>query len=109
MNNAKIISIMAVWDEQNMIGLSIASTKDIVYQYIVLIQKGIDKTREVLEYCKKLWNLNSWIFIWLILLFCVVDLDRVYGPNHERNYRNNYCLSQMNLPCFKIPFHDFFY
>ena len=49
---------MPVWDEQNMIGLSIASTKDIVYQYVILIQKGIDKTREVVEYCKTLWNLN---------------------------------------------------
>jgi hypothetical protein len=58
MKNPKIVSILPVWDEQNMIGLSIASTKDIVYQYIVLIQKGIDKTREVVEYCKKLWNLN---------------------------------------------------
>lgn len=54
----KIVSIMPVWDEQNMIGLSIASTKDIVYQYIILIQKGIDKTLEVIEYCKKIWNLN---------------------------------------------------
>jgi hypothetical protein len=58
MNPIKIVSIMPVWDEQNMIGLSIASTKDIVYQYIVLIQKGVDKTREVVEYCKKIWNLN---------------------------------------------------
>lgn len=58
MDKPKIVSIMPVWDEQNMIGLSIASTKDIVYQYIILIQKGIDKTREVVEYCKKLWNLN---------------------------------------------------
>ena len=57
-NNPKIVSIMPVWDEQNMIGLSIASTKDIVYQYIVLIQKGTDNTRIVVEYCKKLWNLN---------------------------------------------------
>ncbi len=54
----KIISIMPVWDEQNMIGLSIASTKSIVYEYIVLIQKGIDNTSKVVEYCKKLWNLN---------------------------------------------------
>jgi hypothetical protein len=54
----KIVSIMPVWDEQNMIGLSIASTKNIVYQYIVLIQKGIDHTREVVEHCKKIWNLN---------------------------------------------------
>ena len=58
MEKPKIVSIMPVWDEQNMIGLSIASTKDIVYQYIILIQKGIDKTRDVVEYCKKLWNLN---------------------------------------------------
>lgn len=58
MKNPKIVSILPVWDEQNMIGLSIASTKDIVYQYIVLIQKGTDKTKEVVEYCKKLWNLN---------------------------------------------------
>jgi hypothetical protein len=55
----KIVSIIAAWDEQQMIGLSIASTKDIVYQYIILIKKGTtDKTREVAEYCKKLWNLN---------------------------------------------------
>jgi hypothetical protein len=58
MKNPKIVSILPVWDEQNMIGLSIASTKDIVYQYIVLIQKGTDKTKEVVEYCKKIWNLN---------------------------------------------------
>lgn len=58
-NNPKIISIIAAWDEQQMIGLSIASTKDIVFQYIVLIKKGTsDKTREVVEYCKKIWNLN---------------------------------------------------
>ena len=49
---------MPVWDEQNMIGLSIASTKSIVYQYIVLIQKGTDKTREVVKYCRDKWNLN---------------------------------------------------
>jgi len=54
----KIISIMAVWDEQNIIGLSIASTKDIVYQYIILIQKCTDKTREVVECCKEKWGLN---------------------------------------------------
>ena len=58
MSIPKIVSIMPVWDEQNMIALSIYSSKSIVYQYIVLIQKGIDKTREVVEYCKKIWNLN---------------------------------------------------
>ena len=35
----KIISIMAVWDEQNMISASIESTKDIVYE---LINNGAD-------------------------------------------------------------------
>jgi len=34
------------------------STKDIVYEYIVVIKKGIDKTKEVVEICKKKWNLN---------------------------------------------------
>ena len=31
----------------------------ILIWYIVLIKKGIDKTREVVEYCKKIWNLNK--------------------------------------------------
>lgn len=59
MNKLKIISIIAAWDEQQMIGLSIASTKDIVFQYIIIIKKSTsDKTKEVIEYCKKIWNLN---------------------------------------------------
>jgi len=57
-NKPKIVCIMPVWDEQNMVGLAIASSKSIVYQYVILIKKGIDKTRDVIEYCKKLWNLN---------------------------------------------------
>ena len=57
-NIPKIVCIMPVWDEQNMIGLAIASSKSIVYQYIILIQNGTDKTKEVVEYCKKIWNLN---------------------------------------------------
>lgn len=39
LSKPKIVSIIPVWNEQQMIGLSIASTKDIVYQYIVLIKK----------------------------------------------------------------------
>ena len=54
----KLISIMAVWDEQNMISASIESTKDIVYEYIVIIKKGIDKTREIVELCREKWGLN---------------------------------------------------
>ena len=50
---------MPAWDEQQMIGLSLASTKNIVYEYIILIKKGTtDKTLEVINYCKSLWNLN---------------------------------------------------
>ena len=58
MNKYKLISIMAVYEEQNMIGLSITSTKDIVYQYIVIIKPGNDKTREVCEYFRDKFNLN---------------------------------------------------
>jgi hypothetical protein len=55
----KIVSIIPVWNEQQMIALSIASTKDIVYQYIILIKKGnYDKTYEVVNYIKEKWNLN---------------------------------------------------
>ena len=53
-----IISIMPVWDEQNMIALSLYSTKEFITEYIIIIQKGIDKTKEVIEYCKKIWNLK---------------------------------------------------
>jgi predicted RNA-binding protein with PUA-like domain len=58
LEHPKIVCIMPVWDEQNMVSLAIASSKEIVYQYIILIKKGIDKTKEVVEYCKKIWNLN---------------------------------------------------
>lgn len=54
----KIISIMAIWDEQNMVALSLQSTKDIVYEYIVVLKPGIDQTKEILEQCKEKWNLN---------------------------------------------------
>jgi hypothetical protein len=57
-DDVKIISIIPVWEEQNMIGLSLASTKDFVYQYIILLQKSNDKSRDVIEYCQKIWNLN---------------------------------------------------
>ena len=53
-----IISIMPVWDEQNMIALSLYSTKEFITEYIIIIQKGTDKTKEVIEYCKKIWNLK---------------------------------------------------
>lgn len=49
---------MAVWDEQNMIALSIESTKDIIYEYIVIIKKGIDDTKKIVELCRDKWNLN---------------------------------------------------
>ena len=40
---------MAVFDEQNMIALSIESTKDLVYEYIIVMKEGIDKTEEVIK------------------------------------------------------------
>lgn len=49
---------MPVWDEQNMIGLALASSKDFIYEYIILIENCTDKTQDVINYCKKLWNLN---------------------------------------------------
>jgi len=49
---------MAVWDEQNMIALSIESTKNIIYEYIVIIKKGIDDTKKIVELCKNKWDLN---------------------------------------------------
>jgi hypothetical protein len=84
----KIISIMPVWDEQNMIALSIASTKDIVYQYIVLIQNGIDKTLEVVEYCKKKWNLN------MIIIESNLKLRerKKYAIQISRHYADYYLL-----------------
>jgi hypothetical protein len=54
----KLISIVAVWDEQNMLPLSLESTKDIVYEYIIIIKPGIDKTKEVIKLCEKKWNLR---------------------------------------------------
>ena len=49
---------MPIWDEQNIIGLALASSRHFVSHYIILIQKCTDKTMEVINYCKKLWNLN---------------------------------------------------
>jgi hypothetical protein len=89
MNNLpKIVCIMPVWDEQNMIGLAIASSKDIVYQYIILIQKGIDKTKEVVEYCRKLWNLN------IIIIDSELKLRerKKYAINLSKHYADYYLL-----------------
>lgn len=49
---------MPVWDEQNMIALSLYSSKNFITEYIIILQNGIDKTKEVIEYCIKLWNLK---------------------------------------------------
>ena len=85
----KIISIMPVWNEQRMIALSIGSTKDIIYQYIVLIKKSTDdKTIEVLEYCKKLWNLN------MIIIESDLKLRdrRKYAVEISRKYADYYLI-----------------
>ena len=102
----KIISIMPVWDEQNMIGLSIASTKDIVYQYVILLQKGVDKSREVIEYCRKLWSLNIIVIDTEIKLrekrkmaieitktyadyYLIQDADEIYYTNTDKTNDTN--------------------
>jgi len=104
--NKKIISIMPVWDEQNIIGLSIASTKDIVYQYVILLQKGIDKSREVIEYCRNLWSLNIIIIDTEIKLrekrkiaiditkeyadyYLIQDADEIYYTNTDKTNDTN--------------------
>lgn len=84
----KIISIMPVWDEQNMIGLSLYSSKNFITEYIIIIQKGIDKTKEVIDYCQKLWNLN--------ITFIESDLKLRYKReliiNHARSYADYYII-----------------
>jgi hypothetical protein len=101
----KLISIMAVWDEQNMIAASIESTKDIVFEYIVIIKKGIDKTKEVVELCKEKWQLNIQIIESELKLrearklgfeiaknyadyFLIQDGDEIYYTDNERNKNN---------------------
>jgi hypothetical protein len=88
LNNPKIVCIMPVWDEQNMISLALASSKEIVYQYIVLIKKCTDKTREVVEYCKKLWNLN------MIIIESDLRLRerKKYAIEISKNYADYYLL-----------------
>ena len=97
---------MPVWDEQNIIGLSIASTKDIVYQYVILLQKGIDKSREVIEYCRNLWSLNIIIIDTEIKLrekrkmaiditkdyadyYLIQDADEIYYTNTDKTNDTN--------------------
>jgi len=78
----KIVCIMPVWDEQNMIGLALASSKNFIYEYIIILQKGIDKTREVIEYCQKLWNLK--------ITFLESDKKLRYKRNLMMNYAKKY-------------------
>ena len=97
---------MPVWDEQNMIGLSIASTKDIVYQYVILLQKGVDKSREVIEYCRNLWSLNIILIDTEIKLrekrkmaiemtkdyadyYLIQDADEIYYTNTDKTNDTN--------------------
>ena len=97
---------MPVWYEQNMIGLSIASTKDIVYQYVILLQKGVDKSREVIEYCRNLWSLNIIIIDTEIKLrekrklaieitkayadyYLIQDADEIYYTNTDKTNDTN--------------------
>jgi len=78
----KIICIMPVWDEQNMIGLALASSYQFIYEYIIIIQNGVDKTKEVIEYCKQLWNLK------ITILEC--DLKLRYKRDFIMKYAKDY-------------------
>ena len=97
---------MPVWDEQNIIGLSLMSTKDIVYQYVILLQKGVDKTREVINYCIKKWDLNVIIIDTEIKLrekrklaieltkeyadyYLIQDADEIYYTNTDETNDTN--------------------
>jgi hypothetical protein len=110
----KLISIMAVWDEQNMIALSIESTKDIVFEYIVLIKKGTDKTKEVVEWCKSKWNLNIRIIETDIKLrearklaveltkeyadyYLIQDGDEIYFTEEELKYYNAKTITELMI------------
>ena len=79
---------MPVWDEQNMIALSLSSTKDFVSEYIIIIQKGIDKTKEVIEYCKNLWNLK----ITYLESNLKLRLKRELIMKHAQSYANYYII-----------------
>ena len=84
----KIISIMPIWDEQNMIALSLYSSKNFISEYIIILQKGIDKTKEVINYCIKLWNLK--------VTFIESDLKLRYKRelivNHAKSYADYYII-----------------
>lgn len=79
---------MPVWDEQNMIALSLYTTKNFVTEYIIILQKGIDKTKEVINYCQNLWNLN--------ITFIESDLKLRYKREliiqHARSYADYYII-----------------
>lgn len=84
----KIICIMPVWDEQNMIGLALASSFHFIYEYVIIIQEGIDKTKEVIDYCKKLWNLK----ITLLESNLKLRYKRELIMNYAREYADYYII-----------------
>ena len=84
----KIVSIMAVFDEQNMIALSIESTKDLVYEFIIIMKEGIDKTEEVIKIVQQKWNLN----IQLIKSDLKLREARKYGFELAKDYADYYLI-----------------
>lgn len=79
---------MPVWDEQNMIALSLYSSKNFITEYIIILQKGVDKTKEVIDYCIKLWNLN------VTFINCDLKLrfKREYIINYAKSYADYYII-----------------
>lgn len=86
--NYNITCIMAVWDEQNIIGLALGSSKSFVDKYIILIQKCTDKTLEVIKYCQNLWNLN----IEIIKSDLKIRKRKELGIKLSKNYTDYYIL-----------------
>jgi len=86
--NKKIICIMPIWDEQNIIGLALASSRHFITHYIILIQKCTDKTMDVINYCKKLWNLN----IEIINSDKKIRERRAYAINISKQYADYYII-----------------
>ena len=86
--NYNITCIMTVWDEQNIIGLALGSSKSFVDKYIILIEKCTDKTLDVINYCKELWNLN----IEIIENNLKIRKRKELGINLSRNYTDYYIM-----------------
>ena len=86
--NYNITCLMTIWDEQNMIGLALGSSKTFVDKYLILIQNCTDDTLQVINYCKELWNLN----IEIINSDLKIRKRKELGIQISKEYTNYYIL-----------------